>query len=74
MPATYWRGAAWPQLSYVLWLAAQRAGRAEVADQVRATTIRGAVRSGFAEHWHPDSGAGLGAVPQSWTGLAAVMA
>ncbi len=73
-PATYWRGAAWPQLSYLLWLAAQRAGRAEVADQVRATTIRGAVRSGFAEHWHPDSGAGLGAVPQSWTGLAAVMA
>jgi hypothetical protein len=73
-PAVYWRGSAWPQLSYLLWVAARRSGRPDVADRVRDTTIRGAVRSGFAEHWHPDSGAGLGAVPQSWTGLVAAMA
>ena len=27
-------------------------------------------RSGLAEHWHPDTGEGLGARPQSWAGLA----
>ncbi len=27
----------------------------------------GAARSGFAEYWHPDTGEGLGAMPQSWT-------
>ena len=29
--------------------------------------------SGFAEYWNPDTGAGLGARPQSWTCLAAVV-
>jgi hypothetical protein len=60
-PATYWRGPAWPQLTYLLW----RAG-AGVADRL----IAGAAASGLAEYWHPDTGEGLGAVPQSWAGLA----
>jgi hypothetical protein len=34
----------------------------------------GAHRSDFAEYWDPDTGNGLGARPQSWTALAAVMA
>jgi len=61
-PRGYWRGSAWPQLTYLLW----RAGVAELGPQL----VAGAARSGLAEHWHPDSGAGLGARPQSWTGLA----
>jgi hypothetical protein len=73
-PMAYWRGPAWPQLSYLLWLAARRRGRAGDAGALRDATVRGALRSGFAEHWHPDTGEGLGAAPQSWTGLAAVMA
>jgi hypothetical protein len=73
-PTTYWRGPAWPQLSYLFWLAARRRGRTDDARALRDATVRGALRSGLAEYWHPDSGAGLGAVPQSWTGLAAVMA
>jgi hypothetical protein len=73
-PTTYWRGPAWPQLSYLFWVAARRAGRFEDASALRDATVRGAVRSGLAEYWHPDTGAGYGAVPQSWTGLAAVMA
>jgi hypothetical protein len=35
--------------------------------------VRGAARSGLAEYWHPDTGAALGAVPQSWSALAAVV-
>jgi hypothetical protein len=73
-PVGYWRGSAWPQLSYLLWIAARRGGRARDAAALRDATVCGAVCSGWAEHWHPDTGAGLGAIPQSWTGLAAVMA
>jgi hypothetical protein len=60
----YWRGPVWPQLAYLLW----RAG-APIADE----TVRGALTSGLAEYWDPDDGAGLGAVPQSWAGLALLM-
>ena len=73
-PTTYWRGPAWPQLSYLLWLAARRHGLADHARELAVRTARGAARSGLAEYWDPDRGTGLGAIPQSWTGLALVMA
>ena len=60
----YWRGPVWPQLAYLLWLAG-----ADVAE----TSVRGASVSGLAEYWDADDGTGLGAIPQSWTGLALVM-
>ena len=60
----YWRGPTWPQLAYLLWLAG-----ADVA----ATSVRGASVSGLAEYWDADDGTGLGAIPQSWTGLAVLM-
>lgn len=72
-PDTYWRGPAWPQLSYLLWLAMGSHGQTDTAASIAVSTERGAVNSGLAEYWHPDSGKGLGAIPQSWTGLAIVM-
>jgi hypothetical protein len=60
----YWRGPVWPQLAYLLWCAG-----ADVAP----TSVRGASVSGLAEYWDADDGTGLGAVPQSWTGLALLM-
>ena len=73
-PRSYWRGPAWPQLNYLIWLGLCRHGRHQEARQVAEATVRGAVRSGFAEYWDPDSGSGGGAAPQSWTALAALMA
>ncbi len=72
-PSTYWRGPAWPQLSYLLWLAAMRRGRVDDARRLARGLVAGAQRSGFAEYWEPDSGQGMGAVPQSWTALAAMV-
>lgn len=60
----YWRGPVWPQLAYLLWLAG-----ADVAE----TSVRGASASGLAEYWDGDDGTGLGAIPQSWSGLAMLM-
>jgi hypothetical protein len=63
-PRRYWRGPVWPQLAYLLW----RAGAS-----IAAETVEGADRSGLAEYWDPDDATGLGAIPQSWTGLALLM-
>ncbi len=73
-PTAYWRGSSWPQLSYLLWLAATRHGAVEVAERVASGLVAGARRSGFAEYWHPDTAVPGGAVPQSWTTLAWVVA
>jgi hypothetical protein len=72
-PTTYWRGPAWPQLTYLLWCAARARGLDAVAEQLGDALVAGALTSGMAEHWHPDTGEGAGAVPQSWTALAAVV-
>lgn len=74
-PTAYWRGPVWPQLAYLLWVALDRRGseEADAAEVVRTTTIAGAAASRLAEYWDGDRGIGLGAVPQSWTGLAVVM-
>ena len=69
---TYWRGPAWPQLTYLLWIAAGR-GHPTVAEALGTMLVRGALRSGWAEYWDPDDGVGLGAAPQSWATLAAVV-
>lgn len=74
-PDSYWRGPVWPQVAYLLWKALGRGPtETEVGALVRGRTIEGAVRSGFAEYWSAGSASGGGAVPQSWTGLALVLA
>ncbi len=71
-PETYWRGPAWPQLSYLFRQAARQAERHELADRLGEALSGGAAASGLAEYWHPDTGAGFGAAPQTWAGLAAL--
>lgn len=70
---TYWRGPAWPQLTYLAWVAAGRRRHAGARAELGSMLVRGASRSGWAEYWDPDDGTGLGAAPQSWATLAAVV-
>jgi hypothetical protein len=72
-PDAYWRGATWPQLDYLLWLAATRRGRTELAAAIASATAAGVARSRLAEHWNPETGRGGGAIPQAWSGLAWLM-
>ena len=72
-PDAYWRGPVWPQLAYLMVLAADPHSP-EVAADLSRTTVAGAWASGLAEYWNSDTGTGLGAVPQSWTGLALLLA
>ncbi len=73
-PGTYWRGSAWPQLTYLVWLAATSSGDEAAAASLSRSMVVGAATSGFAEHWVADTGEGLGARPQSWSALSAVLA
>jgi glycogen debranching enzyme len=68
----YWRGPAWPPLTYLLWRAAVERGLVTEAELLAAMLARGAAASGFAEYWNAATGAGLGAIPQSWACLAVV--
>ena len=68
-PNTYWRGPAWPPLNYLFWLAARRWQFDGVAARLVTESVDGALQSGWAEYWNPENGAGLGAAPQTWTGL-----
>ena len=72
-PAAYWRGSAWPQLTYLLWLAATSSRSEATASALLRSMLAGVTTSGFAEHWVADTGAPLGAVPQTWSTLALVM-
>jgi glycogen debranching enzyme len=73
-PASYWRGSSWPQLTYLCWRAARWAGAGGSAASFQNSMTSAVLSSGFAEHWDPDSGSPLGAVPQSWSALACVVA
>ena len=70
--SVYWRGPSWPQLNYLLAVAARRAGNDKLGDRIVAGQRRGVETSGWAEYWNADTGAGLGAIPQTWSGLAIV--
>lgn len=72
-PLTYWRGPTWPQMSYLLWVASVRADRHAIAASIASSLRSGALTSAMAEFWHPDTGQGLGAIPQSWAALAAIV-
>ncbi len=69
-PASYWRGDAWPQEIYLLMIAAKRGGRHVDARRLAQTLVEGCIGSRYAERWNPETGAGLGAIPQSWATLA----
>jgi hypothetical protein len=72
-PSTYWRGPVWPQLGYLLWLAATSSRSSALAGSLERSITAGVATSGFAEYWEPDTGTGLGAVPQTWATLGCVV-
>ena len=72
-PGMYWRGAAWPHLNYLLLLALRRWELTEPGDDLVRRTRAAALATGWAEYWNPETGAGLGAIPQTWTTLAPAM-
>ena len=74
LPDVYWRGPAWPQLEYLLWLAALRWSRADIASFRAAAAMNGVLEAEFAEYWNPLTGQGHGGKPQTWSAVMAAVA
>lgn len=71
-PRRYWRGPAWVNTNWLVWLALLRAGRPDIAATVRDTTLRLLERSGFREYFDPLDGTGRGAHDFSWSAALAL--
>jgi hypothetical protein len=72
-PDQYWRGSAWPQLTYLAVQACRRWGLDELAATIGDQGRRAIVAAGWSEHWNPETGEGLGARPHTWAALAAAL-
>lgn len=72
-PDAYWRGPAWPQMNYLVWVAAHRWNRLDVAAEVQAASWRAAESSSLSEYWNAETGAGRGAIPQTWATVVTAM-
>jgi hypothetical protein len=71
-PACYWRGPVWPVFTWLLTWALHRSGEHAAASALRAASIAQLSDETFAEYYHPESGAPLGSLNQSWTAAAAL--
>jgi mannosylglycerate hydrolase MGH1-like protein len=72
-PDSYWRGPAWPQLTFLAVQACRRWQFDDLATQLSEQGKRGIAQAGWSEYWNPETGRGLGARPQTWAALAAAM-
>jgi hypothetical protein len=66
-PRSYWRGPAWPVMSWLLWWSLRRAGLATRSDALRAASLTQLRATGCCEYVDPRSGQPLGSPAQSWT-------
>ena len=66
-PDCYWRGPAWPVVTWLLCWALGRDGEASVASRFRSAALDQLADGTFAEYYHPMTGAPLGSHHQSWT-------
>jgi hypothetical protein len=73
-PDVYWRGPAWPQMSYLIYLGARRHGRLSLANRLSHATADAVLANNFAEFWNPITGdAAAAAAPQTWATIAVAM-
>lgn len=72
-PDHYWRGPAWPQLTFLAIQACRRWGLDDLATQLSEQGKRGIIRADWSEYWNAETGCGFGARPQTWAAVAAAM-
>jgi hypothetical protein len=63
----YWRGPAWINTNWLVWLAACQADAPELANRIADSSVALVSSGGFWEYFDPISGEGLGAESFSWS-------
>jgi glycogen debranching enzyme len=64
-----WRGPSWINTNWYLARAMRRHGHEAAARRIEDASLELVERSGFREHYHPDTGEGYGAKDFSWSAL-----
>jgi hypothetical protein len=70
----YWRGPAWVNSTWLIWLGMRRLGYLAEADRLAAGMIGAVARAGLREYYDPRNGRGLGAREFAWSALVAELA
>ncbi len=70
----YWRGPAWVNSAWLVWLGLRRLGYSEEADELARRLAGAGERQGLREYYAPRDGTGLGAVDFAWSALVAELA
>jgi hypothetical protein len=70
----YWRGPAWVNSAWLVWLGLRRLGYSEEADELARRIVGAVEREGLREYYDPRDGKGLGAVDFAWSALVAELA
>jgi mannosylglycerate hydrolase MGH1-like protein len=70
----YWRGPAWVNTAWLLWLGVRRLGYLDIADELARRVIAAVDREGLHEYYNPYTGRGLGATDFAWSTLVAELA
>jgi hypothetical protein len=65
----YWRGPTWINSAWLLWLGLRRLDYLAQADELAQRIIAAVAREGLREYYHPETGAGMGAVDFAWSSL-----
>ncbi len=66
-PENYWLGPVWVNTNWMLLHGLEEYGRADLADQLRLTTLGLVQRAGFREYFNPLTGEGYGTDSFGWT-------
>jgi hypothetical protein len=70
----YWRGPAWVNSTWLVWLGMRRLGYVEEADRLAGGMISAVAKAGLREYYDPRNGRGLGAREFAWSALVAELA
>lgn len=71
-PRTYWRGPAWPFLTWLLAWAVERQGDAELGHRWRDECLDLLADGSFGEYYDPQTGLPAGSHDQSWSAAVAI--
>ena len=70
----YWRGPAWVNSAWLVWLGMRRLGYEREAERMAQGLIAAVEREGLREYYDPRDGTGLGAKDFAWSALIAELA
>lgn len=68
-PEGYWRGNVWLSVNWLIYAGLRRYGFVDAARQLAEKSLQLVDAAGFWEYYHPLTGQGLGAHPQSWSAI-----